>query len=1004
MSGGRHFFFSVFFLLFLSNLVFGQENIPKNGVKDDRNITYVIQGATLHISPSQSIENGTLILKNDRIIYSGQAKAAPKGSVERAFEGAHIYPSFIDLYSSFGMPKAEKGKPSRGPQMEGTRRGPYNWNDAIRADQQAFAVFGNDPKGSEKILSTGFGIVLTSQNDGIARGTAALVALDPGSSNECIITPEAAEGFSLDKGSSKQDYPNSLLGSIALLRQTFYDAKWYQANKKNLDFDASLEALNTNSSLPKVFRAKGKHNIYRANNVGKEFGIDFLFVGSGNEYQMLRDLKGAGKGIVLPLDYPKAFDLNDPLTARNTSLTELMHWELAPANAFYLDQAGISIMFTLEGLEKQSDFLPALRKAVEYGLPRSSALKALTTAPASFLNQKDIGNLKQGSRANFFISNGDLFDSKTIINEHWINGKRKTLKQVLELEMAGEYRLKYGSRDLKTLLGEKGKNGVQCFQNDTTKVSTKGSFDDNSISFSIEFKEEGLFRFSGWKAEKDFKGNFLGPDGSGGDFTLSWTKEIDQKEKEAKEGKKPVIPSAEDLPFPFGPYGLTSMPIQEEFLISGATVWTNTEQGKVEADVWVKDGKIYKVGKDLEAPGSVMRIDGKGKHLTSGIIDEHSHIALSSVNEGGQNSSAEVRMEDVVFPESIAMYRQLSGGVTAAQLLHGSANPVGGQSAIIKFRWGSSANGLLINDADPFIKFALGENVKQSNWGDLNTVRYPQTRMGVEQVYEDLFTRAGEYENEWKSHNSLSSKSKRTALAPRKDLELEAILEIKNSKRFITCHSYVQSEINMLMKVAERYGFRINTFTHILEGYKVADIMKEHGAGGSTFSDWWAYKFEVKDAIPYNSAIMDKVGVTVAVNSDDSEMARRLNQEAAKAVKYGGVSEENAWKMITLNPAKLLHLDDRMGMVKEGYDADLVLWNNNPLSIYARAEKTYVDGRCMYSEEIDIENRAKIQAERTRLVQEMLKKKGGSGEKKGRKPERKEERIIDCESVGNFDF
>lgn len=292
--------------------------------------------------------------------------------------------------------------------------------------------------------------------------------------------------------------------------------------------------------------------------------------------------------------------------------------------------------------------------------------------------------------------------------------------------------------------------------------------------------------------------------------------------------------------------------------------------------------------------------------------------------------------------------------------------------------------------ADGFIKFALGENVKQANWGDKQTVRFPQTRMGVEQVYMDFFTRAREYQNEWKKFNSGDAKAKAAGVAPRRNLKLDALSEILDSKRFITCHSYVQSEINMLMHVADAFGFKVNTFTHILEGYKVADKMKAHGVRGvSSFSDWWAYKFEVYEAIPYNGALMYGVGLNVSFNSDDPEMARRLNQEAAKAVKYGGVSEEEAWKFVTLNPAKMLRIDDQVGSVKAGKDADLVLWNDNPLSIYAKPLKTYVDGIKYFDVDTDKQLRDDIRKERARLIQKMTdaKNKGEGTQKAGMKPQ-----------------
>ena len=341
-------------------------------------------------------------------------------------------------------------------------------------------------------------------------------------------------------------------------------------------------------------------------------------------------------------------------------------------------------------------------------------------------------------------------------------------------------------------------------------------------------------------------------------------------------------------------------------------------------------------------------------------------------------------MEDVVDNEDVDIYRQLAGGVTTAQLLHGSANPIGGRSAILKLKWGESPENMIYSDSPKFIKFALGENVKQSNWQSFS--RFPQTRMGVEQVFMNYFQRGKEYDAK-----------KKSGQAYRYDEELEVIAEILNGERFISCHSYVQSEINMMMKVADKFNFRLNTFTHILEGYKVADKMKEHGAGAGTFSDWWAYKYEVNDAIPYNAAIMQKQGVTVAINSDDAEMARRLNQEAAKTVKYGGMTELEAWKMVTINPAKLLHIDNRVGSIKVGKDADVVLWSDHPLSIYAKAEKTLIEGATYFDIEKDKQMREAIKKERTQLINMMLKEKADGSKMQGPRMSKKER--MTCESL-----
>jgi imidazolonepropionase-like amidohydrolase len=396
---------------------------------------------------------------------------------------------------------------------------------------------------------------------------------------------------------------------------------------------------------------------------------------------------------------------------------------------------------------------------------------------------------------------------------------------------------------------------------------------------------------------------------------------------------------------------------------------------------------------ELKKIPGLLVIDATGKHLSAGIIDEHSHIAIAGdVNEGTQSVTAEVRIGDVVDPEDINIYRQLSGGVTTAQLLHGSANAIGGQSQIIKLRWGSKAEQIKFEGADPFIKFALGENVKQSNWGDRNVIRYPQTRMGVEQTFMDAFQRAKEYDAMKKI--STSSKPNEKPAVLRKDLELEALSEILNKKRFITCHSYQQGEINMLMHVADSFGFKVNTFTHILEGYKVADKMKKHGVGASTFADWWGYKYEVIEAVPHNASLLNSMRLITAVNSDDPEMARRLNQEAAKGIRYGGMSEEDALKLVTLNPAKLLHIDHRVGSIKVGKDADLVLWSANPLSVYTRAEKTFVDGKLYFDLEQDEQMRKEIAVERARLLQKMQAEKTGA--EIPPKPAQKMQKINHC--------
>jgi N-acetylglucosamine-6-phosphate deacetylase len=305
--------------------------------------------------------------------------------------------------------------------------------------------------------------------------------------------------------------------------------------------------------------------------------------------------------------------------------------------------------------------------------------------------------------------------------------------------------------------------------------------------------------------------------------------------------------------------------------------------------------------------------------------------------------------------------------VTTANILHGSANPIGGQNQVIKMRWGGLPEEMKFNEAPTGIKFALGENVKQSNWGERYTSRYPQTRMGVEQLIRDEFHAARAYR-----YAQLMWRRNAEGLPPRHDLELEAVAEVIEGKRLIHCHSYRQDEILAFMRVCEEFGVRIATLQHILEGYKLADVMKAHGASGSSFSDWWAYKFEVYDAIPYNGALMHQAGVLVSFNSDDAELARRLNLEAAKAVKYGDIPPIEAIKFVTINPAKQLGIDQQVGSIEPGKSADLALWSGPPLSVYSRCEETWVDGRKYFDRAADLARRDQIRKMRADLVQKIL--------------------------------
>jgi N-acetylglucosamine-6-phosphate deacetylase len=455
--------------------------------------------------------------------------------------------------------------------------------------------------------------------------------------------------------------------------------------------------------------------------------------------------------------------------------------------------------------------------------------------------------------------------------------------------------------------------------------------------------------------------------GAGKDAAVSAAAATPEK-KGADEVRKPVAASF-DVNFPLGAFGRSSIPPAVSSLaFVHATIWTCGPEGILEdATLLIGDGKIVAVGRDVEIPEGTEVVDVQGLHISPGIIDCHSHMATDGgVNEGTDAITCEVRIGDFVDANDVTIYRQLAGGVTGANILHGSANPIGGQNQVIKLRWGQTGEQMKFTEAPPGVKFALGENVKQSNRTG-GGGRYPNSRMGVEQVYRDSFEAARDYANKWKNWQQT-----RRGLPPRRDLELEALQEIVEGRRWIHCHSYRQDEILALIRILDEYDVTIGTFQHILEGYKVADEMAKHGAMASAFSDWWAYKFEVYDAIPHAGALMHQQGVVVSFNSDDGELARHLNQEAAKAIKYGGVEPEEALKFVTLNPARQLRVDHLVGSLEPGKHADFVLWSGNPLSNFSRCEETWIDGRRYFDRDEDMELRKLAAEKRNALIQKVL--------------------------------
>ncbi len=999
------------FFFMLPSWCFAQSAVPPGHVVNSAPVVIAFTNATLHADASTVLAKATLLVKDGEVLAAGTDVTIPPGAVVRDLAGLHIWPALIDPYGDLGLPT------STSEERKKEERAARHWNGALRADAKAHELFKPDPERAAKLRELGFALVIAHRMDGIARGTSAAIQLNDEVPVKSVVRADLAAHFSFRKGSSTDDYPSSLAGSIALVRQSFHDARWYAGLRRQVETDAVLQALGCQLSGRLVCEAGDRNDVLRWAKVLAEFELPGIVKGAGDEYARLAEIKATGAPLIIPFDLPEGYDVDDPYDAQEVSFARLKHWELAPYNAALLDSAGIPFALTTHGRKELGAVWKHLRKLVACGLDSARAIQAFTTDPARLFGIDDrFGSVRPGMVANFLITSHHLLHERNVVHETWVGGKRFLHEDADRPKLQGTYELNLVDAIwLLEIRGERDKQEVTVRrpdENDSLKVKARLEVQGSvvSLSFAPKDRPAELVRLSGTMHAGGGLWDGQGQRPGGGWFTWSALRKAEQpatKPQRVDTSGVKEAPVHGAINHPLVGAGRRSDVTCESVVFRHATVWTNTSQGILrDADVLVHEGRVLAVGERLDVnalfPGKhkpqVTEVDASGRHLTCGIVDEHSHIALSrGVNEGSHSITSEVRMGDVVDPDDVNIYRDLAGGVTTVQLLHGSANPIGGQSAVIKLRWGASADSMLFRDAPQRIKFALGENVKQSNWGPSS--RFPQTRMGVEQFYYDAFLRAKAYDRALMDRALLKPKEREVEDAPRRDLRLEALVEILHGTRDISCHSYVQSEIAMLMRVADSMHFKVNTFTHILEGYKVAQRLKEHGASASTFSDWWAYKYEVVDAIPYNAALLQANGINVGINSDDAEMSRRLNQEAAKAMKYGGVGAEDAWKMVTLNPARMLRIDHRVGSVEAGKDADLVLWSADPLTVDARVLRTYVDGACYYDEAADRAQRSWIATERDRIVRAMVQAKAEGGPT--RKARRDQPRLWHCDDLGD---
>jgi len=860
---------------------------------------HALVGGRVVVKPGEVMGNATVVIRDGRIAnVLGVGEKVPTEARIWDMNGKTIYAGFIDPYLSIGGQKAKpvsnrwhasvdarsgiafRGVNTTKPDM-GTK-GPGYEVAEVHPQAEVAKEFSPDNKAFANLRKLGFAAGNFIPTEGILRGQSALVLLGEGDPNRLILKPDTAQHLAL---SPAQNYPVSLMGVLAVIRQSYLDAAhhramhaWAARNPKGPrpEFNPALAALHQSTASKDkqltIIEPGSVLMVARMAKLVNVIGLRPAIIATGHEWRRPDLVKSVGHPFIVPVNFPALPDLSDEEDWDQVSLDQLRTWDWAPEVPALLAANNRPIAFTLHGLGDHKSFRKNIQQAITRGLKEETALAALTTMPAGLLGASDLGTVEAGRLANLTIVAGDSwFDPANPVTEVWVEGRHYPVDSALK----------------------------PVAQKTPAKSQPRAA-----------------------KVPGDYRG---------------------------------VLRTHKNI------------------IIANATIWTCGKAGVIEnGTIVIADGKIISVGKQGGGaiPFNGIIIDAKGRHVTPGLIDCHSHsMIVGGVNEGTLPSSAMVRIADVVNSETENIYWQLAGGLTTANLLHGSANPIGGQNAVIKLRHGALPDDLLIKDAPAGIKFALGENVKQSNWGDNKKTRFPQTRMGVKTFFVNRFTAARQY---------LAAKKARQSggMPVRLNLELEALGEIIEGKRLIHCHSYRQDEMLVFLRTMERFGVQVGTLQHVLEGYKIADEIAAHGAGASSFSDWWAYKFEVYDAIPYNGALMHQRGAVVSFNSDSSDLARRMNLEAAKAVKYGGVSEAEALKFVTLNPAKQLRIDHRVGSLEKGKDADFVIWSDHPLSTQAQADETWIEGRQYYDRSKATARTKAISEERTALIAKARAKSG----------------------------
>ncbi|MEX2527250.1 MAG: amidohydrolase family protein [Gemmatimonadota bacterium] len=972
---------------------------PVDGMRQNTPGVHALVGARIFTAPGQVIPSGTLVIRDGLIEAVGTQLAVPPDAVVHDAAGLTLYAGFLDAYSDAGTRREMEAQNE-------ADRGPSPWNPQLRAQRDAAQDLRLSDSDATALRSQGFTVVHAVPRLGLFRGSSAVVSLRDGANRDQLLRAQVAQAAQMERdvrvGST---YPTSAMGGVAFIRQTLLDAQWYgQAHAAWNDNPSGLSRPESNAALaalqgvvsgrtPLLFEAGSHEEVLRILRLQDEFGFSPWIRGSGHEYRLGEALNALEAPLVLPLAFPEAPGVATPEDALNATLESLRHWHLAPENPGRVAQAGVPFSLTADGLESPGEFLTHLRKAVSRGLPPETALAALTVRPAALLGlARSHGSLEVGKSANVVVASGDLFTEQGAeVREVWVDGHHFPVDPAPETDPRGRWTVTVRGGSMGVV------QGTIVLEGSAASPSGRLEVEGTSAALSSISYHDGVRRLRG-----TFSGSSFGPDAPQGEirFTASvsgqsltgWVDLPDGSRmtlsgnRAATSGSQGVggapapvgdagdgglssgangASSGLELPlrFPSSEYGRIQVPAQADVvLVQNATIWTMGPDGKLEgADLLVRQGRVVQVGQGLSAPAGAVVVDGTGKHVTPGLIDPHIHSgAAGGINETGAAIVPEVRLGDVLVTENIWAYRQLAGGLTTAHVMHGSANPIGGQNQAVKMRWGHPAESLKFEGAPRTVKFALGENpVRRED-------RYPDTRMGTHQIIRDHFKAAREYREAWRRWDNDPQK-----IPPRRDLRLEAIAEILEGEILVQSHGYRQDEFLMLVRLAEEFDFSIKAIHHGVEAYKIAPELAASGVAAVVWSDWGGFKVEAYDATTYNARILHEAGVLTSLHSDNSQIASRMNWEAAKMLRTG-MEEEDALALVTINAATVLGLEERVGSLEAGKDADFVVWSGHPLSAATRAEQTWVDGTRYFDIQEDQALRRETESERAQIIQAIL--------------------------------